>query len=805
MNFNLGRTGRLLLTGLLGGLCLLTPPAAKAARADEETDLLAFQLDRFLLQTLPGGYFFANVFENLAPDTTQLIEESNAFSLIDNPRVYFEGDSISQFNWYMDGFDINSALDQGAPALQLPFSAIDTFRLESETPVSSRYGFSFNPEPGGDDHTQITFSNLFGNLGGYSALGPVAINPHASERGDDLYSSRRKNLANFFADANWSKSGAKSALQLALTYFTIDRQFNDFNLRDQVFEEEGEMLMLYSRWRHGLANRYWQLEAAFNRTVRQNLFAELGRYPQETYSQGKNSFFAGLLGQWRDASLRISLLHEAEDRRPQTADFSKDLIDNDGEGLWPFERWGQFSATTIRLALDRPFRFTVFRRPASLETFARGSLTLLNGDEGAGSANTFSYGGQPYQVVLWQPGVAYRNQRYGLLAGVIVKTELLRNLSVIGKFFLHYQGLSFAASANRTAFLTPGVDLGVLWNERHNPEILVAYGRTPYELGSDVNFFLEQQRPEGALYRWQDVNGDLDYDQGETGTFLGRSGGPSHGLADDFRIPTKERLLLLLTTRLTGRFRLQIKGIYKRVHNQPWVYHAGDYGDYETVAGRDYFFFNQPVNAFELANSRFDRDPFYAQLQLRVFARKEQRWYFSFSFMAHIGMGNTAFGNGAGANDIGIIAESQANPNSWINGFGRVDGDRAFVGRVFFGCYLSKGLFLSGTVKYRDGDPFAFLNAFWHHDQLVITYQTIKAEDDQGVKGGPREDCVWDFNLRLGYGFNWRRKKIEVELSLFNLLDFGSELSENVYSGGWRNANELQLARSLRLGVTIGL
>jgi hypothetical protein len=45
-----------------------------------------------------------------------------------------------------------------------------------------------------------------------------------------------------------------------------------------------------------------------------------------------------------------------------------------------------------------------------------------------------------------------------------------------------------------------------------------------------------------------------------------------------------------------------------------------------------------------------------------------------------------------------------------------------------------------------------------------------------------------------------------LELSFFNLLDFGGELSENVFSDeSERLANELQLPRSLRLGIVLEL
>ena len=87
----------------------------------------------------------------------------------------------------------------------------------------------------------------------------------------------------------------------------------------------------------------------------------------------------------------------------------------------------------------------------------------------------------------------------------------------------------------------------------------------------------------------------------------------------------------------------------------------------------------------------------------------------------------------------------------------------------------------------------------------MLTYQTIKAEDDHGRKGGPREDCIWDFNFKLGYDISLFGRKGRLECSVFNLLDFGGELSENVFSGGARLANELQLPRSLRLGLVLEL
>ena len=83
-----------------------------------------FIFDGFLMNYLPGGFFYPSFIENYAPDVTFLIEESNAFSLIDNPKVYFEGDSFINFNWQYNGMNINSALNNGSPALLLPLTGV---------------------------------------------------------------------------------------------------------------------------------------------------------------------------------------------------------------------------------------------------------------------------------------------------------------------------------------------------------------------------------------------------------------------------------------------------------------------------------------------------------------------------------------------------------------------------------------------------------------------------------------------------------------------------------------------------------
>ena len=790
-------------------LALFTPPSLGGQERHDETEFL---LDGFRIGTQPGGYFYSNAIENLAADAVWLTEESNGFGLSDRPKVYFEGDPWTMFRWHYAGHVINSGLDDGAPALQIPFLAIGSMALRGETPLRRDYGFFFAPRPGsaapGRTISRVMLSSALPNFGGWTPLGKLAVANHASLRADNLYETRRRLDGNYQLDFSLEKSGRRSSLLLAGGYANTQRRFNDFNRRDTQFEEGNDLLGLLGRWQGRFSGGSLDLDLAVNSGRRGNLFAEDGRYPQETCEQDKSSWLAGAAWSGRALHARLSWPHERQELQPLVLAAVKDLKDIDGQAFFPFTKWGEFSADTLALAVDRRLGFAWRGGKAELQPFLDLSLILHTAAERSNGPNGVFFAGEPYLVFL-PPALAivhaYRNQRVAAATGTLLRMDLGRGFDLRARFFLQYQRLGFQGAIAGLDFLQPGAEAGIGLRAGSRTRLSLSFGVLPYELGAGAGDFLETRRPGAEIRYWADANRDGLFQTGEQGALFALSGGASHAAAVDLKPSRRERLELFVTTRLGANFHLDIKGLYKKIRRPLWAAFAGEYGHYEQVNDKEYFILDRPISAYELGNAPFAKDPFYAQFLLRVHGEKAQRWYFSFSFLAHMGMGTTAFGNGPEANDIGVISESQAFPNAWINGFGRVDGDRAFVGKIFFGYFLSPRLFLAGSVKYRDGNPFAFIDAFQRHGQWVITYQTIKAEDEHGRKGGPREDCIWDFNFKLGYDIRLFGKKGRLELSVFNLLDFGGELSENVFSGGARLANELQLPRSLRLGLILEL
>jgi hypothetical protein len=767
--------------------------------------LNSFVLSPFLMETLPGARFFPSFFENFVPDAVFLIEESNGFSLIDTPRVYFEGDSCLHFNWLYDGFTINSSLEAGAPGILLPFSSVAMYELRGETPLRRDAGLNFVSQKPKMSHAWIMFSNVWPNQGGYVPWAKVFVNPHATEpdRSPLLYTERRKFLSNYLLDFTYSRMFRSSSLSVSMSYFDVKRQFNDFNAYDNTFTEEGKMLLLLSQYERELWGGVFQLSGVYNNVSRDRFLAELGRLPQETMKKEKASFFSGIMFRNENVSLRLSFLHENEERSPSELNFTKDLDDNDGEGFFPFERWGSFSGNSFRFRGDIPFK--VLQGKAEMNVFTGVQWTSIRGNERVFDFNPISFFRSPYLVIQWAEGDSYRNSNLHVRMGSIFSIALYDDISFFARAFLQYSAVSFQFAGNDLSFLAPGYDLGFVFFRGKSPEILVSYARTPYELRENLNFFLERKRPSGMILGWSDENDDLHYQGGEEGEVFGYTGGQFHSKGEDLSLPGKQRFLFTLSTRLSRTFRFNMKGLYKKIINNFWVSFKKEYGFYENIDGKDIYFFSSPFEEYELSNSSFDKDPFYGQLLLQVVGSEERKWYFSFSFMAHIGMGYTAFGNGPSANDTGILDESQANPNTWLNGYGRVDGGRAFTGKMYFGFYVTKGLFVSASLKYRDGNPFAFIDTYSYYGQRVLVLKTIQGEDERGIKGGPREDYVSDISLKVKYEFKMFGRDAEAFVSLHNLNDFGSELSEYVFSGGWRYANELQIPRSIRAGLAFRL
>jgi hypothetical protein len=756
----------------------------------------SFYFDEFISGILPGAGFFPFFFENYSPDLIYMIEESNGFSYMDNQKPYYEGESPIYFNWYLNGFNVSSSLNSGGSAILPPVSTTVLFDLKGETSFRTQNGMNFILNKYHKNTTNMNLSTVFPNMGSYVSFAPSLLSPHPSERSIALYRTRRKILSNNNISISGFIKFKNSSLSFDFGYYNIKRQFNDFNEYDSVFSGRGEVFSFITDYKKHNKEGSLELISAFTKKFRDNDFAEFGRLPQETYKKESFNFFTGVKIEYKGYNIKSSVLLENEKITPIVYDFSKELTDIDGDGFFPFERFGKFSAITIFSEGEKEYEFNKF----SIKPFLRLRTSIILAKEESFDSNNISFQNKPYLSLQWyNPFEKYKTINNNISAGINFKYSSGDTMDINSNIYFKYGYLSFEDRARDIGLFNIGWDMGIRLFPQSKNKIFFSFGKIPYDLKENLNFFLESKRPFGK-YFYTVSNENSDFSIGDlyktTGAFF-------HIPDKNLKPPYSFRFLSLLSFKISKYFRFNIKTLYKKFKNNFWVKYGNYNGEYRDINGYDLYFQQNYAQNYILTNYDFKKEPFYGEFLMQIKGYKKNSWLFSFSFMAHMGMSYTSFGNGPIYNDMGTLDESMADPNSWINGFGRVDGDRAFAGKIFFGFYPFKNFSIGGSIKYRDGDPFAFINYYDTGKNIIFYYKTIQAENEKGIKGGPREDCVWDFSFKFKYNFNMGKAKVDIYLTIFNFLDLGSELSENVFSEGFRYANELQIPRSIRLGINV--
>ncbi|MDY0295937.1 MAG: hypothetical protein RB296_01355 [Acidobacteriota bacterium] len=788
-------------TRIAAATCLLIVLLAVGGIAQEERREWVFSpssLGGDLLFLLPGAGFYTAFLENYAADTTMMVEESNGFSLLDNPRVYMNGEPANQVQWRYGGADTTSALSPGAPGFLVPLAAVNEYRVSNGFPAEHDAGFETDAAPSGANGSRLSLSGVFPDMGGLGPGAETMILNHPYNRADRLYATRRRFHRAWNVSGRWQKQVGKGKLRISLSALERERDFNDFNQRDTMFNESGRALLGLAHYRRQAEKSSLDLYAGINRLSRSALDAELGRLPQEVADLERSALLAGMQWQGRNGEmLRANLLVEDESRVPG-ATHSKEMMDNDGDGMWPEWQRGDLTAVTATLKGKVPLRRT---RGSALAMEADLHQVWNGGDEVAPAMSGMVFAGRPWLGIDWLPGSRYNHRVWNHRLGMNGWTKLSPGLKLLGEAGFCRSGLSGISTQRDFSWQGADWDLGLEWNLSRRSRLRFALGASPLRITPDVGRFLEPRRPMGMVYNWAaDINGDGLFQPGEASSLYGLTGASAHMADPDLQAPRREQISLEFSTPISPRWTLDVSGMLKRFRHLLTVDYAAEFGHLQMVDQRLVYLLDRPVEAYTLNNSTFEQDPFYAQLRFAV-SGHGRRWLFSFSFMAHMGMGSAPFGNGPVANDLGTLSEWQAGPNARLNAFGRLDGDRAFVARIYSVFDLARNLSLGVSLKYRDGNPFAFIDAVEAGGRRVLLLQTIRAEDRYGRKGGPREDYLSDCSVKISWRLRLLGADAWLSAAVFNLLDFGSELSEYVFSGGSRDAMEMQLPRSLRISL----
>ena len=508
-----------------------------------------FVFDEFMFKYLPGTIFPNFFLENYVPDITLMIEENNSFSHIDNPRVYFEGESYINFNWNYDDFNINSAIDPGRAAVIFPFSTYSSYSIKGLSASVNNPGLHISSTDRVDNYSHGIISSVYSNLGSYTPLGPVMIQPeHPSLRDEMLYTTRRSIDSNYFIDYMINRKLAGGNISLAVNHYYIKRDFNDFNKTDEQFSENGNYLIFSLNYKRQTKNGFYEILGGINTLKRDNVYAELGRLPQETIASTLNSFITGFKYNSNKFSFLVSFIHENSDQDPVNSNHSFNIFDNDGDDIFAVNKYGRFSSDIFSSELSYS---VINNKRLNIEFFGTSRLSVLSSDEYTDDYNQLFAGDDPYQVILWDRGNEYTNSNFNLNAGFRFSWSISNSSVITGRAYMGLSTLSFDQKENNISFIDTGFNLGFFTSGKSSSFYLSA-GRTPGKLRENMNFFLERSGSSGSIHYWTDINNDNLYQAGEETSLYGYTGGRYHTVDTDLKNPVTNSLLMLYSKKYQG-------------------------------------------------------------------------------------------------------------------------------------------------------------------------------------------------------------------------------------------------------------
>ena len=206
---------------------------------------------------------------------------------------------------------------------------------------------------------------------------------------------------------------------------------------------------------------------------------------------------------------------------------------------------------------------------------------------------------------------------------------------------------------------------------------------------------------------------------------------------------------------------------------------------------KNYTVTTQPL---DLMSSRAGgRTPYYMSNLVR-YTYTGRKWFVLVSWQSYLMAGLSTMGNGPLHNNIGVLSESSANPDTYRalsegslphQGNSRLDQDKSFILRLqvtYNACrYFSIGL----NGKFKDGQPFSTFTAVPQtvngHTQVALVHSDAKGINMANNAFGKREDAFFNFELRATGRWWIRDVPMSLEVLCYNIYDFGTALTEYTF------------------------
>jgi hypothetical protein len=345
---------------------------------------------------------------------------------------------------------------------------------------------------------------------------------------------------------------------------------------------------------------------------------------------------------------------------------------------------------------------------------------------------------------------------------------------------------------------------------------LGGWGRYAHRLSLDLLAFGDPAAPQGAVYRWDDQDGDARLQPGEIGPLVARVG-PGSAVASidpSLRRPLTDEAAAGLEGRIAGEWRARLVALRRRERRLVAPVNVGvapsDYGVRLVVdPGGDLLgpADDQVLPIYDRRPESFGRDHYlltnpagenslYEGVELAVDGAIGRQAWLRIGATASRTTGPAANrGFRALENDQGLAGERLETPNAATNARGRVFFDRAYTLKIA-GAWRAPGdVRLGAVARYQDGQPFS---------RLVVARGLGQGADFvQAIPNGrSRFAFTLTVDARVEKGIALGHRRLSGSLEAFNLAGGAREVEEDVTTGAsFRAVTAVQPPRAVRFGL----
>lgn len=744
------------------------------------------------MQQLPNGKHVASVLEFYFQPAILANPDTGGFSRAENVQISMLGESYKWQRWYFGGANISHPGRPGEPLLYMPLSMLGSISADKYAASNvGKNGIHMAAVPLSESKSGAEISMPF-EIGGPAFIPrKVADREPASDWGAPT-SARGFAPGSLEANANYViRSGDKAVANILADGWYARRNSNNLGNKENAGEftvmgafapgwlsGDALHLTLQGRSRARLGSEYYFAE---NQTMASSQLSALAQYNfASEKAEGALAFGYSYRNLTQNGSNLTRSLTDALIQAPAIIPENTHTFFIDASGFQKLQKdWA-------RIEYGVNSRFELERRS---QTVAGNSLTeTLYGSALAAT----SYEGPSVEyngLVRWQPFVrAIRQNARSEISGSVnghIDWGFTEDGSKLG--FVHpaaaLKGRSYLGSS---AFYLGG---GVLHD---------TLGFNLQEVA-----FLNRDGLSGTRYNWADANGNGVAESGEL-TSPTRTGGKYHTVQNALQAPQKEELNLSLGYEGFRHWRLEFNmngRIYRKLFEVRYADGTSPTFASSSAGGNVAVYDRTQAGSemFELRNA--EKDAYYAHVEITVArSRQDSDWIFRASIGGYYGAGYSPQGLGAFYNDVGAYGESTADPNFRENRFGRLDNDRGYIGKIFFGRRIAKVLTVTNVIRYRDGEATAGYKVVTGLAQgpITVPYE----ERGGGLTGIGRYTYSLAWDLRLRYETVFGGHAAWAFIDIYNLLNSRTELFEYPLTGtAFRDPVEQGTARTLRLGL----